>query len=420
MKNIVIIGAGGVASALAKKCAQHNDVFGNIIIASRTATNAENTVAAARPYQKDGACQISHEVINAKDSAAVAELIRRHNVGMVLNAGSPHVNLGTMDGCLAAGAHYLDTAVYEEEGADCMPPPWYESYEWTKRDAFAEAGLTGILSIGFDPGVVNVFCAYAKASLFDEISEIDIMDVNAGQHRRFFATNFDPETNLREICDPAIYWDDGWQTAPPHSQSITFDFPRVGKNRVFLMGHEELHSLPSFIPATRIAFWMGFSERYLRVFGVLNKLGLLSAHEVDVEGTKVAPIKLIKALLPDPKSLAQEYTGEACIGCLVRGQKDGKRRAVFIYSPLSHEEANADIGVQAVSYSTAVPALAAAMLVFSGEWRVNKLVNVEELPPAPFLDLMPKLGITWAMREEAADINLPISNYDEDNPPVVL
>ena len=421
MKNILIIGAGGVAQALARKCAQNNDFFGDIAVASRRGETARAAAETARACAKDGAKKITADELDGKDSAAVAAAVKKHNACMVLNAASPHVNLGVMDGCLSAGAHYLDTAVYEKEDAlRAPPPPWYAGHEWRKRADFAAANLTGVLGAGFDPGVVNIFCAHARDSLFDEIAAADIMDVNAGTHGRFFATNFDPETNLREIREEVVYWEDGWQRRPPHSESTVFNFPEIGARRVFLMGHEELHSLPSFIPAKRIAFWMGFSDRYLRVFAVLENLGLLSPAPVEAGGVKVAPIKLIKALLPKPESLAAEYRGNLCIGCLVRGIKDGKKRAVFIYSAFSHEAAFADVGAQGVSYSTAVPAATAAMLVMNGAWRANKLVHPEELDPAPFLELMPKLGMGWAVREEPPDIALQTTIHGKDNPPVEL
>ncbi|MGI9296334.1 MAG: saccharopine dehydrogenase family protein [Gammaproteobacteria bacterium] len=421
MRNILIVGAGGVGAALAKKCAQHNDVFGDIVVVARRPQNAKEAADAARPYMRDGARRLVSESLDAKDADAVAGILRRYNLRAVLNAASPHVNLSAMDGALAAGAQYLDSAVYEKEGAATVAePPWYAAGEWKKRAAFAAAGCTGVLSVGFDPGAVNVFCAHARDNLFDEIDAMDIMDVNDGAHGKFFATNFDAETNLREIREEVIFWENGFRRAAPHTRALSFDFPGIGARRVFLTGHEELHSLPFFIDAPRVRFWMGFSDRYLRVFGVLNKLGLLSPAPVRVENESVAPIKMIKALLPPPQSLAASYRGEICIGVLVRGVKDGKRRAVFVYSTLSHERAFADIGAQAISYSTAVPLAVAARLVLTGEWRANALVHAEELDPAPFLKLMPQMGIGWATREEAPDIDPQITVYDEHNPPVEL
>ena len=410
-KNLLIIGAGGVAEAAAKKCARFGHILGDVMVASRTVAKCERVVAemesALAPTiagRRPEAPRFAARQVDAKNPAQTASVIREWNAGIVLNAASPHVNLAVMDACLETGAHYIDTAVYEKEGEINKPPPWYADYEWKKRDEFARRGVTAILSAGFDPGAVNAFCAHIQRELLDRVDSLDIMDVNAGDHGRYFATNFDPETNLREIMETAMRWQDGeWKGARPHSRRREFDFPEVGRRRVFSMGHEELHSLAANIPARRIEFWMGFSERYLQVFTVLNKLGLLSPDPVDAGGARVAPIKVVKAVLPDPRDLAPGYSGSVCIGCLGRGEKNGKPRAVFVYSVASHEAAFADVGAQAVSYTTAVPATAAALLVAEGPWRVNRMANVEELDPAPFLQKMSELGIGWAVREEDPD-----------------
>lgn len=409
-KNLLIIGAGGVAEAAAKKCARFGHVLGNVMVASRTLAKCERAVAgmessAARAV--DGARRVPRfaaRQVDAKDPAQVTALIREWNAGVVLNAASPHVNLAVMDACLATGAAYIDTAVYEVEGEVNKPPPWYAAHEWKKRDEFARRGVTAVLSAGFDPGAVNAFCAHIQRELLDEVDALDIMDVNAGDHGRYFATNFDPETNLREIMETALRWENGqWRGAAPHSRYRDFDFPEVGRHRVYSMGHEELHSLFAHIPARRVEFWMGFSPRYLQVFEALNNLGLLSPEPVNVEGAPVVPIKLVKAVLPDPRDLAEGYAGQVCIGCLGRGKKNGKRRAVFVYSVVAHEAAFADVGAQAISYTTAVPATAAALLIAEGAWDVKKMAHVEELDPAPFLAKMAELGIGWAVREEDPD-----------------
>jgi carboxynorspermidine synthase len=319
---------------------------------------------------------------------------------MVLNAASPECNLAVMEACLEAGVHYLDTAVHEEEGAINEPAPWYANYEWPYRPRFEAKGITGILGIGFDPGAVNAYCAYVRKHLVPEIDTIDIMDVNAGDHGQFFATNFDPEVNLREIAEDVVYWEGGqWVTIPCHSKSRTYDFPVVGEQKIYSMGHDEIHSLALNIPARRIEFWMGFSDRYLNVFNVLNRLGLLSMEPVEVGGAKVAPLRLLKAILPQPASLAAGYTGTVCIGCLVEGTSQGESRRVFIYSTCNHHDCFRDTGSQAISYTTAVPMVTAALLVARGEWNVQRLVNVEELDPDPFMALMPELGIEWHVQE---------------------
>ena len=402
MRNVLIIGAGGVGSAVTHKCAQHNHELGDICLASRTLAKCEHIVETV--YQKnnlkspDGKLTVTQ--LDAKNTDAVADLITNTESSIVLNAGSPHCNLAIIEACLRTGTHYLDTALYEKEGDINVPPPWYANYEWNFRDRFSAAGVTGILGIGFDPGAVNAFCAYVHKHLIDDIDSIDIMDVNAGDHGRYFATNFDPEVNLREIMEDVLYWENGeWLSVACHSKSRNYDFPVVGEHKVYSMGHDELHSLAANIPAKRIEFWMGFNDRYISVFNVLNRIGLLSGNAVDVEGVPVVPLKLLKAVLPDPASLAAGYKGKVCIGCLVKGRSQGKAREVFIYSSRDHADCYRDIGAQAISYTTAVPLVAAALLIARGDWNVGKLVNVEELDPDPFMALMPEAGLDWDVRE---------------------
>lgn len=403
MTNTLIIGAGGVGNATAHKCAQHNRELGDIVLASRTLAKCERIIEdiRARGQLADPSRRLAARRIDARDSTAVARLIRDTGSTIVINVGSVHCDLAIMEACLATGAHYLDTGLYEKEGEFNMPPPWYANYEWHYRERFAERGITGILGIGFDPGVVNAFCAYVRKHLIDTIDTIDIMDVNAGNHGRYFATNFDPETNLREIAEDVVYWEDGeWRKIPPHSRSRVYDFPEVGPYRVYSMGHDEIHSLALHMPARRIEFWMGFNEQYLKVFEVLNRLGLLSGKPVEVDGHPVIPLRLIKALLPDPASLAKDYTGKVCIGCLIKGMQAGRPREVFIYSTVDHRDCYREVGAQAISYTTGVPVTSAALLIARGVWNVGRLVNVEELDPDPLLDLMPQLGIGWDYRDE--------------------
>ncbi len=402
MKNTLIIGAGGVGSAVTHKCAQHNDELGDICLASRTLFKCEAILATVEEKQnrKVGGHGLRAAQIDAKDVDALTRLIGETGSGLVLNAGSPHCNLAIIEACLATGAHYVDTAVYELEGRINEPAPWYGNYEWPLKPRFEAAGVTGILGAGFDPGAVNVFCAHAKKHLVDDIDSIDIMDVNAGSHGRYFATNFDPETNLREIMEDVVYWEnDDWVTIPCHSKSMTYDFPKVGEHKLFSMGHDELHSLFKNIPAKRIEFWMGFGEQYLKVFGVLKNLGLLGIEPVDVEGQSVIPIKLVKALLPDPASLAAGYSGEVCIGSLVKGRWQGQAREAFVYSTCDHAACYREVGSQAISYTTAVPMVTTALLIARGDWNIRRMVNIEELDPDPFMALMPELGIGWDVRE---------------------
>ena len=401
--NTLVIGAGGVASVMAHKVGQNNDILGNLHIATRTPTKADLIVdqVRARNNINDTSKSLSTSELDGKDTSALINLIREKQISIVLNASSTHTHLSVMEACLETGAHYLDTSVYEKEGMENEPAPWYENYEWKMKERFAEKGNTAVLSIGFDPGVVNAFCRKAQNDYFDLIDTIDIMDVNGGSHGRYFATNFNPEINLREIMEDVIYWENGeWKTIPPHSKSREYDFPVVGQHKVYSMGHDEIHSLFKNIPARRIEFWMGFGAHYLRVFEVLNNLGLLSSEAVEIEGVRMAPIKMVKAVLPDPATLAEGYTGEVCIGSLIKGQKDGVNRQMFLYSTLSHRQCWDDVGAQAISYTTGVPAVAAALEVAKGNWNVGRMVNVEELDPDPFLTTLEDLGIQWDIREE--------------------
>ena len=397
---LLIIGGGSVGGAVAGKSAQHNATFGDICIASRSPRKCEAIVRRIARANKTETDQhtISAAELNARDTAATVALIRQTGAGIVINAATPDCNMDIMRACLQTGAHYIDTSVAESEGEENMPPPWYANYEWQLQDEFAERRITALLSIGFDPGAVNVFAAYAARYLFDRIDSIDIVDVNAGDHHRYFATNFNPEINLREIAEDVLYWEDGaYRRAACHSRAIEFDFPGgIGRRALYSVGHDELHSLPKHIATRRIEFWMGFSESYLNVFNVLKNLKLLSSKPVVVDGgVSVAPLKVIKAVLPDPASLAADYDGRVCIGNLVDGVRGGARKTVFIYSLCDHQACYADVGAQAISYTTAVPAVTAALLLARDIWNPRRMVNIEELDPRPFLDLMPQIGIAW-------------------------
>ena len=404
--NVLIVGAGGVGAATAHKAARNNAELGDIWLASRTPARCQAVVEQIRRRSNiQSNFQLHPAELDARDRDAVARLIERARARIVINVASPDVNLSVMDACLATGARYLDTAVHEKQGETGMPPPWYANYEWPLKERFeAAAGVTAILGIGFDPGAVNAFCAWAKKHHLTEIESIDILDVNAGSHGRYFATNFDAETNLKEIAEEVIYVDEReWRTVPCHTRSRTFDFPKIGPCTVYSMGHDEIHSLAVNIGAYHVEFWMAFGEHYRKVFDVLKNLGLLGTEPVNVEGQSVVPLKLVKALLPDPASLAADYTGEVCIGALVAGRdRDGRSRRLLVYSLCDHAHCFEEVGAQAISYTTAVPAVTAALLIARGEWDVGRMVNVEELDPDPFMALMPELGIEWQVREEAA------------------
>jgi len=405
-KNVLIIGAGGVAQVAAHKCAMHNDVLGDIHIASRTEEKCRKIVSSIldkRSLKKPGVLQ-AHE-LDAMDVEATKALIEKTRSQIVLNLGSAFVNMSVLEACMATGAAYIDTAIHEDPAKVCETPPWYANYEWRRRQACKEKGITAILGAGFDPGVVNAYAALARDDYFDTIDSIDIIDVNAGSHGRYFATNFDPEINFREFTGEVYSWQNGaWQTNQMFEVSRTDDLPVVGSQTTYLAGHDELHSLSRNLDVPNIRFWMGFGAHYINVFTVLKNLGLLSEKPVrTAEGLEVVPLKVVKAVLPDPSSLAPNYTGKTCIGDLVKGTKDGKEREVFIYQISDHAEAYAEVGSQAISYTAGVPAAAAAILVAQGQWDVHAMANVEELPPQPFLDLLNRIGLPSRIRDENGD-----------------
>ena len=405
-RNTLIIGAGGVAQVVAHKCAQNNDLLGDLHIASRTVEKCEAIVASVR---EKGAMKVEGvlkaHALDAMDVAATAALIRETDSQIVINVGSPFLNMSVLSACIETGAAYIDTAIHEDPAKICETPPWYANYEWKRREECAKAGVTAILGAGFDPGVVNAYARIAHDDFFDRILEIDIIDVNAGSHGRYFATNFDPEINFREFTGQVWTWQDGaWVSNQMFEVRKDWDLPVVGSNPTYLTGHDEIHSISTILKVPTVRFWMGFGEHYLNVFGVLKNLGLLSEQPVTTaEGLEVVPLKVVKAVLPDPASLAPDYTGKTCIGDLVKGEKYGKARKVFIYNVADHAEAYAEVGSQGISYTAGVPAVAAAMLIARGDWDVRKMANVEDLPPRPFLALLDEIGLPTRIREGEDD-----------------
>src|SRR5690554_1162492 len=404
-KNVLIIGAGGVAQVVAHKCAQNNVVLGEISIASRTLAKCEAIAASVEEKKSwQQPAKLHCYQLDALDVAATAELIRAINAQIVINVGSAFLNMSVLSACIETGAAYLDTAIHEDPAKICETPPWYGNYEWKRLQECADNKVTAILGVGFDPGVVNAYAALAMPE-FDRVDSIDIIDINGGDHGRYFATNFDPEINFREFTGRVWTWQNSqWQQNKMFEIKRTDDLPVVGERTSYLTGHDEIHSLSKNLDVPNIRFWMGFSDHYINVFNVLNNLGLLSEQPVKTaEGLEVVPLKVVKAVLPDPNSLAAGYTGNTCIGDLVKGQKDGKEREVFIYNVASHEEAYREVGTQGISYTAGVPPVAAALLVASGEWDVEKMVNVEELDPRPFLNLLNKMGLPTSIRDEQGD-----------------
>ncbi len=400
--NIMIIGAGGVAHVAAHKAAMHNSVLGNICIASRTLDKCEEIITGIHRKNnlQDPECRLFAKQLDALNVNHTIDLIRRTKTKIVLNLGSPYINMPVLDACLATGASYMDTAVHEESNKINESPPWYANYEWKRKDECKAKGLNAILGIGFDPGVVNAYCALAAKKHFDEIDTIDITDVNAGSHGKYFATNFDPEINFREFIKASIWIDRRWQIFPTHAVKRIYEFPEVGSHPVYLTGHDEIHSLASHIDANSIRFWMGFGNHYINVFTVLRTLGLLSHLPVTLDsGDEVIPLKVVKALLPDPKTLASGYTGKTCIGCFIKGIKDGKPREMFIYQISDHKQAYNEVESQAISYTAGVPPVAAAILLAKGVWNPKTMVNVEELDPEPLLELLDQIGLPAAIKE---------------------
>ncbi|MFC0278908.1 saccharopine dehydrogenase family protein [Falsigemmobacter intermedius] len=402
-RNVLIIGAGGVAQVVAHKAAQNNDVLGDIHIASRTAAKCEQIIASVREkgsLKVDGV--LKAHALDARDSANVVALIRETGAQIVINVAQAFVNMPILDACIEAGVAYMDTAIHEDPAKICETPPWYGNYEWKRREAAAKAGVTAILGVGFDPGVVN---AYAKLAIDDYVAEpesIDIIDINAGSHGRWFSTNFDPEINFREFTGTVYSWQNQkWQENKMFEVGQTWDMPVVGEQKAYLTGHDEVHSLSANYPKADVRFWMGFGDHYINVFTVLKNLGLLSEKPVKTaEGLEVVPLKVVKAVLPDPASLAPDYTGKTCIATLVKGKdKDGKPAEVMIYNVADHKEAYLEVGSQGISYTAGVPPVAAAMLVADGTWDVGAMKNVEELDPKPFLNLLNKIGLPTSIRD---------------------
>ncbi|WP_373945988.1 saccharopine dehydrogenase NADP-binding domain-containing protein [Paracoccus marcusii] len=402
-KNVLIIGAGGVAQVTAHKVAQWAAEFGDLHIANRTQAKADAIIQSLREKGHDMAWT-SH-ALDAMDADAVEALIRQVDAGIVINVGTAFINMTVLEGCIRTGAAYIDTAIHEDPAKICETPPWYGNYEWKRREDVAKAGITAILGAGFDPGVVNAYARLAEDEYFDKIDSIDIVDINAGSHGRWFATNFDPEINFREFTGTVYSWQKGaWQENRMFEVGREWDLPVVGKRTAYLSGHDEVHSLSARYPQADVRFWMGFGEHYINVFTVLQKLGLLSEQPVTLaDGTDVVPLKVVKAVLPDPASLAPDYEGKTCIGDLVRGTRDGKEAEVFIYNVADHKEAFEEVGSQGISYTAGVPPVAAAILIARGPWDAGKMANVEDLPARPFLELLGEMGLPTRVIDASGD-----------------
>lgn len=409
-KNILIIGAGGVAGVVAHKCAMHNDILGDICIASRTQDKCDAIIRSVqkKEHLKDPSKKLYSRQIDALDVPSMISLIKETSSEIVINVGQAYINMSVLQACIETKTAYMDTAIHEDPDKVCEDPPWYANYEWKRRELCRENGITAILGIGFDPGVVNAWCALAQKDYFDTIDTIDIMDVNAGCHGKYFATNFDPEINFREFSKVWTWINRKWVQQKVHSIKMEYDFPVVGRCPIYLNGHDELHSLYKNINANSIRFWMGFSDHYINVFSVLTNIGLTSEKPVKTaEGIEIAPLKLLKAVLPDPASLAPGYTGKTCIGNFVRGTKDGRAKEVFIYNSCDHQACYSEVESQAISYTAGVPPVAAAILVATGVWDVKQMMNVEELDPTPFISVLDRIGLPTEVSESPASFYAP-------------
>lgn len=406
-KNVLIIGAGGVAQVTAHKCAMNNDVLGELHIASRTKSKCDAIAASveAKNSFKLPATLHTHE-LDALNLDALKQLIEQTGVQIVINVGTSFVNMTVLEACIQTGSAYIDTAIHEEPNKICETPPWYGNYEWKRKQKCAENNITAVLGAGFDPGVVN---AYARIGydMMDQgtVTDIDIIDINAGSHGKYFATNFDPEINFREFTGTVYSWQNSkWHSNKMFEVKRTDDLPVVGVQNSYLSGHDEIHSLSANLDVPNIRFWMGFGDHYMNVFTVLNTLGLLSEQPVTTaEGQEVVPLKVVKAVLPDPSSLAPNYTGNTCIGDKVQGKINGEDAEVFIYNVSDHKAAFNEVGSQGISYTAGVPPVAAAMLIATGEWDVGHMANVEELDPRPFINLLHKIGLPTRIQDAQGD-----------------
>ncbi|WP_286834309.1 MULTISPECIES: saccharopine dehydrogenase family protein [unclassified Proteiniphilum] len=400
MGKVLIIGAGGVGTVVANKVAQNNDVFTEIMLASRTKSKCD---AIAEDVRRRTGVTITTAKVDADKVSELVALFNEFKPEIVINVALPYQDLTIMDACLECGVNYLDTANYEPKDVAKFEYKW----QWAYKDKFEKAGLTAILGCGFDPGVTSIFTAYAAKHHFDEINYLDIVDCNAGDHGKAFATNFNPEINIREVTQKGKYWDNGqWVETEPHEINRTLTYPDIGPKESYLIYHEELESLVKNFPTLKRArFWMTFGQEYLTHLRVIQNIGMARIDEVEYNGQKIVPIQFLKAVLPDPGELGENYTGQTSIGCRIRGLKDSKERTYYVYNNCSHEEAYKETGAQGVSYTTGVPATIGAMMFLQGIWKKPGVFNVEEFNPDPFMEQLKKQGLPW---HELFDVDLEV------------
>ncbi len=390
MDSVLIIGAGAAGSVVAQKCAMNRDVFKKIHLASRRLVSCENVA-------KLCSTPIEISQVDADNVAETVALLNKVKPDLVINMALPYQDLAIMDACLEAGVHYMDTANYEPRDEAKFTYKW----QWPYHDKFKAKGLMAILGCGFDPGQTNIYCAYAQEFLFDTIETIDIVDCNAGDHGKAFATNFNPEINLREVTQRGKYWKAGeWIEIDPLSIACMVDYPEVGPRKSYLIYHEEEESLVENIRGLKqIRFWMTFGDQYIKHLEVLQNVGMTRIDPVMYKGTPVIPIEFLKELLPPPSSLGEGYTGKTSIGCIMVGKKDGKNKRAFIWNVCDHAKSYKEVKAQAVSYTTGVPPVVGAMMLFQGHWKGDGVFNVEQLPSKPFMDEIGNQGLPWHMKE---------------------
>lgn len=391
MNKVMIIGAGGVGAVVAHKCAQLPEVFGEIVLASRTLAKCE-AIAAQLPRPIKTAC------VDADNVPALVALLRAEQPLLVINVALPYQDLTIMDACLEAGVHYMDTANYEPLDTAKFEYHW----QWAYREKFEQAGLMALLGCGFDPGATNIFTAYLAKHYFDEIHTLDIIDVNGGDHGYPFATNFNPEINIREVTAECRHWENGeFVTTPAMSLKQSFTCPEgVGTYNIYRMYHEELESLAVNFPTLRRAqFWMSFGDSYLKHLEVLGNVGMTGIAPVEFNGQQIVPIQFLRKLLPDPASLGPRTVGKTCIGCVVSGVKDGQQKTVYLYNIKDHQECYREVQSQAISYTTGVPAMIGAKMMLQGHWLKPGVWNVEQLDPDPFMADLNAYGLPWTVVE---------------------
>ena len=399
MSKIVIIGAGGVGRVVTHKCAQLSTIFTEIVLASRTLTKCDDIATSIRAKYKE--VKISTTKVDADEEEQLIHLFEVNRPFLVINVALPYQDLTIMEACLKTGVHYLDTANYES----LEEAKYGYSWQWAYQERFKKAGLMAVLGCGFDPGVTSIFTAYAAKHHFDELHYLDIVDCNGGDHGKAFATNFNPEINIREVTQKGKFYEEGgWKETAPHEISRMINYPNIGPRKSYLINHEELESLVKNFPTLRRArFWMTFGDEYLTHLRVIQNIGMAGIDPIDFQGNQIIPLQFLKAVLPDPGSLAKNYEGETSIGCRISGLKNGLHQTYYIYNNCDHRAAYLETGAQGVSYTTGVPAALGAKMMITGKWKEAGVFNVEAFDPDPFLEDLGKNGLIW---HEIKEVNL--------------